>query len=187
MDNNFSYYEKLPDEQLAQAAKSQNSAKSVLAARYFNSVEAYAKRYSNTSSHEDLIQEGMLGLLNAVDSYSAGKGAAFKTYANVCIRNKILSYLKKNTSSNEELDFEFEPEEYTDNEDIPEDIVFEKLDTIEFMEKSFSVLSEFESKVLGLYLEGKSYDEISSEFKVSVKSVNNAMQRVRRKLKSKLK
>lgn len=183
MSSNFDRYEKLTDEQLVKKSADDRDAQSVLIARYLFSVKAYALKISPDSA-EDLMQEGLMGLLSAVKSYNADKGVSFYTYAMVCIKNKVLSSLKKNMLSDGVDITDEELEGYADFGDIPEDIVIEKETAEELNQKIFPALSELEQQVFQLFLNGMSYNHIALELGISPKAADNAMQRVRRKLKS---
>lgn len=129
---------------------------------------------------DDLVQEGFLGLYNAVNGYDERGGASFRTYAMVCIRNRMLSALR---SAGREIDTEELSEEIPARaETEPENAFIIKEDFARLVRYIEEKLSKSELKVLSLYLEGKSYDEIASELNKSRKFCDNAMQRVRKKL-----
>lgn len=135
---------------------------------------------------EDLIQEGLLGLLSAVRSYSEGGGASFSTYAERCIKNRLYSAVKSDgRASNRPL-----------NDSLPidaadsvrrsrelEDLVITREYTEELFSELDERLSKLEKRVLGLYLEGRSYAAIASALGIQEKSVDNAVQRIRWKLR----
>lgn len=178
-------YEKLSDEELVIRARMDKKALSELIARNLGTVELLAKKFPSSVA-EDLVQEGLMGLLKAVKSYNEDKNARFSTYAGVCIKNKMISSLRKN-SVDDSSDFsEDELEGYLGDsgEDIPENIVIEKERMNELYSKISSSLSEQEWQVFQLFLTGMAYNQIALELNVSAKAVDNAMQRVRRKLKS---
>jgi len=142
---------------------------------------------------DDIIQEGLIGLLDAIDGYDKDRGSSFEAFAISCIDNRINSALrqalaKKNTPLADYLSFSEESEEAFSHFNLPiqpspEEIVIlrEELSTTIKMIKDN--LSEFEKKVLSLYLEGYSYIAISEILHTSSKSVDNAIQRARKKLK----
>ena len=146
---------------------------------------------------EDLIQEGMLGLLAAIREFNPGKQTAFRTFAETCIRNRIISAIKmasrdKHTPLNSYLSFEtsffdgktdcylFGVSDMRQNN--PEDVFIDRESMNERIETLKSQLSGFEARILGLYLRGLSYSEIAQEVDRPLKSVDNAVQRIRRKV-----
>jgi len=126
--------------------------------------------------NEDLIQEGMLGLLSAIRHYSSGRGASFRTFAELCIRRRVFSAIKR-YSAIETIDLPVEVPQTN-----PETILIDREMSEEFLNGFLEQLSSLERQILDLYLKGLSYREISSGTGKSAKSVDNAIQRVRRKL-----
>lgn len=178
-------HERLSDEELVLKARNDKTAVSELIARYMCTVEVLAKKLSPVLC-DDLMQEGLMGLMKAIRSFSGDRGASFSSYAAVCMKNRMLNSLRKNNiSQTEELSDE-ELEEYavSTQEGIPENIVIEKERMSELYKKISSALSEQEWQVFQLFLTDMSYNQIALNSGLSVKAVNNAMQRVRRKLKS---
>lgn len=182
-EKHSSDYSKLSDEQLALRAKSDKQAVAELLARYVCSIEVKAKKFAYFLS-EDLAQEGFIGLLNAVESFDENKNAKFSTYANVCIRNKMISAFDKQRNIQASDIDELVGEQADVPETIPENILVEKERTNEIYDKIISALSEQEWRVFQLFLTGLAYNQIALELNCPVKAVDNAMQRVRRKLKS---
>lgn len=177
------------DEQLLVFARSgDESAVSELIKRMTPLARMYALNYKNscTVGYEDLTQEGMLGLLDAVDGYDSEKGVSFKTYAGVCINNRIVSAVRrwvagKNYPLNSYvcLDEERLAEKIGNGGD--EIVTLEEMCRInEIIDKQ---LSPFERQVIKKHLCGYSYGEIALMTSSTVKSVDNAIQRVRRKLR----
>lgn len=176
-------YSEYPDELLAVTAREDKCAAAELISRYICSIEIRAKKYA-PEIYEDLAQEGLMGLLKAIDTYDNSRDVKFSTYANVCIRNNMYSALKKRTTIvNGEIG-EIPEEDIHDPSDIPENIVVEKERLEDIYQKIFSALSEQEWQVFQLFLTGLAYNQIALELNVPLKTVDNAMQRVRRKLKS---
>jgi RNA polymerase sporulation-specific sigma factor len=140
---------------------------------------------------EDLIQEGMLGLLSAVRHYDPAKDVKFKTYAEFCIRRRLYSAIKsasrfKHIPLNDYVSLE---SQFDENSTLgvfflrdPEEFVIARERADEITDSLYDSLSRFESRVLGLYLEGLSYEEIAATVNKPPKSVDNAVQRIRRKL-----
>lgn len=176
-------YKNLTDEELVLKAREDKAAVSELIARYMCTVELLAKRFSAELA-DDLVQEGLMGLLRAVKSYSKEKNASFSTYAAVCVKNKMISSLRKNSMSDTAEIDETELENCFSGGVIPEEIVIEQERMNEIYSKISSALSEQEWQVFQLFLNGLSYNQIALSLKMPTKSVDNAMQRVRRKLKS---
>ncbi len=178
-------HERLSDEELVLKARNDKTAVSELIARYMCTVEVLAKKLS-LSLCDDLMQEGLMGLLRAIQSFRAERGVSFSAYAAVCMKNRMLNSLRKDHISQEAEISDEELDEYAgcSQEGIPEDIVIEKERMSELYQKISSALSEQEWQVFQLFLTGMSYNQIALNSGLSVKAVDNAMQRVRRKLKS---
>lgn len=146
---------------------------------------------------EDLVQEGMIGLFKAIRDYDADKGASFSTFATLCIRRQINTAInnsnrKKHIPLNtyisiyiENEDYGYEIEDNLENENQaanPENMILAKEQSKAFDELIEKRLSVYEKKVLRLYLEGLSYQEIALRLDKTEKSVDNALQRIRKKL-----
>ena len=187
------------DEKLCSlAAAGDRRAEEALVVRYNRLVRICARPYFLAGGDsEDLIQEGMLGLLAAVREYHPEKSAAFRTYAEVCIKNRLFSVIKaaardKHIPLNHSVSLE--PPLFDGNGDPlafgapdgqgtdPEEIFLSREAFRERLEALIGQLSGFEASVLRLYLNGLSYSEIAAEVNKSPKSVDNAVQRIRRKL-----
>ena len=187
------------DEQLCRAvALGNRAAEEVLVLRYNRTVRMCARPYFLAGGDsEDLIQEGMVGLLAAIREYDSSKAASFRTYAEVCIKNRLISAIKaaardKHTPLNNSVSFETPL--FSGNGDSypygtpgqqaedPEEILLSREDFRERMDALKGQLSGFEAGILRLYLNGLSYSEIAAEVNKSPKSVDNAVQRIRRKL-----
>ena len=155
-------------------------------------VKKKAKGYSISAYElEDVIQEGLIGLMNAITFYDADSDYSFNTFANTCIDNRIrkaLQYTNTNkfksldrAVSIDHLDYD---EVYDAQSATPEDIVIarEKLNAVKAGVDT--LLSDLEKEVLFLYLDGNDYKQISQKLGTTAKAVDNALQRVRRKLKN---
>ncbi|WEG15055.1 RNA polymerase sporulation sigma factor SigH [Pullulanibacillus sp. KACC 23026] len=167
--------------------------------KYKNFVRAKAKSYFLIGAdREDVVQEGMIGLYKAIRDFNGDKLTTFKAFAELCITRQMITAVKTATrqkhiplNSYVSLDKPIYDEE-SDRTlmDVvcgskgldPEQLLInqEKYDDIEG--KMSEVLSDLERKVLMLYLDGRSYQEISADLKRHVKSIDNALQRVKRKL-----
>nr|WP_042453921.1 RNA polymerase sporulation sigma factor SigH [Neobacillus dielmonensis] len=167
--------------------------------KYRNFVRAKARSYFLIGADkEDIVQEGMIGLYKAIRDFREDKLTSFKAFAELCITRQIITAIKTATrqkhiplNSYVSLDKPIYDEE-SDRTlmDVlsgakvldPEELIInqEEFDHIEV--KMAELLSDLERKVLALYLDGQSYQEISEELNRHVKSIDNALQRVKRKL-----
>ena len=193
-------YEIMEDEQLIESVHNgESEALDYLIHKYRNFVRAKARSYFLIGEDkEDIIQEGMIGLYKAIRDYKEDKLTSFKAFAELCITRQIITAIKTATrqkhiplNSYVSLDKPIYDEE-SDRTlmDVitgakisnPEELIInrEKYDNIEG--KITELLSDLERKVLALYLDGQSYQEISEELNRHVKSIDNALQRVKRKL-----
>ncbi len=183
-------YKKLDDESLASLSKTDKNAVSELVLRYIFIIEYKAKAYGKTPDDvADLSQEGLVGLINAVRTFDNSRGIKFSTYANTCITNKMLSSISKmnKISFNEALSDDVEAFFETGGDvgcESPESIILEQEKYREFISRISCSLTDLEWTVFNLYLEEKTYQQIADELSLSQKAVDNAMQRVRKKLKS---
>ncbi len=188
--------EKMSDEKLCSLVKDGCSeAEEILVNRYWRVVRSLSRPYFLAGGDsEDLTQEGMLGLINAIREYDDTK-AEFSTFLSVCVRRRIYTAIrnaqgKKNQLLNMALSFE----QLTSDSDKPrvdisadlvsdpELFVIDREETIQAKSIISSLLSPFEQRVLSLYLDGFSYLEMSQRLNKSEKSVDNAVQRIRKKL-----
>ncbi len=159
----------------------------ILIDRYKSLVEVIAMKYINSPfEKDDLIQEGMIGLLAAIHSFNIEKGASFNTYASKCINNSIQSALRKfsrlkdipqsNLVMLEEDYLEANAHLSAEDEYLANSSV-NNLNSIIYEE-----LSRFENEVLRLYIVGCSYSEIAKKLDKNTKAIDNAIQRIRKKL-----
>ncbi len=153
-----------------------------------NLVEVIASKYANAPvESEDLVQEGMIGLFHAVESYDSTKGASFKTYANKCIDNAIQDAIKKNTRQKD-----VPPQnvvEYLDeelpmmNSEVSAEEIYMQKERLQQVHRAIEEkLSPLEKKVFSLYIAGFSYSEIAARIGKDEKAVDNAVQRIKKKL-----
>jgi RNA polymerase sporulation-specific sigma factor len=167
--------------------------------KYRNFVKAKSRSYFLIGAdREDIIQEGMIGLYKAIRDYKEDKLSSFKAFAELCITRQIITAIKTATrqkhiplNSYVSLDKPIYDEESdrtlldvlteTKNMD-PEELVINQEENVDIELKMSELLSDLERKVLSLYLDGRSYQEISEELNRHVKSIDNALQRVKRKL-----
>ncbi len=178
---NKSELSSLSNEELVSLSQNGNqSAKEVLTERFFNTRGLYVR--SSFFDEDDFLQESMLGFLNALDTYDPSKSVPFEAYALMCMRRKIYTAAKKRYEipvgdSNELL------ENQVDSANPLETVILnERLsNVIGACEKK---LSKTEKAVVFLIAGGLSYDEVGERLGLSPKSVDNALQRARRKLKN---
>ena len=183
--------EQLPDEALCRLIREQDRpAEEVLAARYHRVVRSCARPYFLAGGDsEDLIQEGMFGLIRAIREYDGAKAASFRTFAEVCIRNRLISALRaasrdKHSPLNQSVPLDtpfFDGNSYPfgalrASSADPEELIIDRDRVAEALESTRKQLSEFEAKILGLYLDGLSCQEIAKAVGKSPKSVDNAVE-----------
>lgn len=183
-----------------QARKGDPIAQEILIKKYKNFVRSKARSYFLIGAdREDIVQEGMIGLFKAMRDYQPDKVTSFKSFAELCIKRQIITAIKTATrqkhiplnsyvSLNKPVyDDESDRTLYdvmssSSKELNPEHLIIKREELSHIEEKMGEVLSDLEWKVLNAYLEGKSYQEISVEMNKHVKSVDNALQRVKKKL-----
>ncbi len=183
-------YSVLSDEELALDVRNAD-AFAELASRYLGLVGNIARRFRSDSSpeDEDLVQEGLLGLYSAALTFDSDGKASFRTYASVCITNRLKNEVrnhssKKNSLLNHSLSLDDLSIVDMDTEASPE-LMLETQENFSAVLNQIHVsLSDFERKVLALYLTGYKRSEISEKLGISVKAFDNALQRARQKLKA---
>jgi len=174
-----------------QAAKGDPAAEEELAVRYARLVRACARPlFLAGGDSEDLIQEGMVGLLTAIRTFDVGRDASFRTYAEICIRSRLHSAIRaaqrdKHSPLNHSVSlpplFDESNAHLFPREKSPEDVVIGREEFEEKLDALKGQLSGFESEILQLYLDGFSCREIAVRVGRSPKSVDNAVQRIRKK------
>ncbi len=179
------------DNSLVLRAKAGDSvALSMLIERYSDKLLQKAKSYKNLNGLEsdDLYQEGMLGFVSSVYSFDENRGVLFNTYASTVSERRMLTALRKsNNIVNRPLSSYISLDESVDvlsNSPSPEEMIIfneEVSEIINFSEENFS---KTERKVFKLILLGVSYSEIADILDCSIKSVDNAVQRIRRKIRT---
>lgn len=159
------------------------NAVTVLISRYLNLVRKRANFYSGGAEFDDLAQEGFLALMRAADSFDTQRGTSFSSFADVCVTNGIRSAVRRLSRSAEESLSEAFDEKAGDSS-TPENIWFEKEAAAGMYEKISELLSKKEWSVFRLYIDGASYEEIAESLDIPKKSVDNAVFRIRKKLKA---
>jgi len=196
-----SHFENLPDEEVVIEAKDNDNmvALEYLINKYRNFVRAKARPYFLIGAErEDIIQEGMIGLYKAVRDFRNDKLSSFRAFAELCVTRQIITAIKTATrqkhiplnsyvSLNKPIYDEDSDRTLLDvlsgsRVSDPEELVINREEFVDIEEKMGEILSELEWKVLMSYLDGKSYQEIAVELERHVKSIDNALQRVKRKL-----
>lgn len=183
--------EQLPDEALCRLIREQDRpAEEVLAARYHRVVRSCARPYFLAGGDsEDLMQEGMFGLIKAMREYDPDRDASFRTFAETCIRHRLYSVVKaaavgKHAPLNQSVPLN--PSLFEANVSFaqpgPEDLLIDREKAVSLLENVRKQLSEFEVMILGFYLDGLTCREIAAAVGRSPKSVDNAVQRIRRKV-----
>ena len=177
-------YEKTADEELLKLLDSDSEAYSELVSRYLPSIRRVAGIYrTSPEDRDDLVSEGILGLMSAAKSYCPEKGASFSTYACVCANRRMLNALKKaqRIRGREGSIDELQPS----GDASPEKIAIDRETIREILSEVSTSFSDLEREVLNLYLLGESYVSISSKLGIDRKAVGNALTRVRTKLRLK--
>ena len=191
----------LTDEALCRlAASGDRRAEETLVSRYTRLVRSCARPYFLAGGDsEDLTQEGMLGLIKAVREFQADKDTSFRTFAEICIRSRLYSALRsagreKHQVLNQSISLDtpdFDSNSYTSGTNClaqrgPEDELIDREHTAALLSGVRKQLSEFEAKILEYYLDGLSCREIAELVGKPPKSVDNAVQRIRRKVAQQL-
>lgn len=193
-------FERMTDEELVRyAQQGEEDAGNCLVGRYVNFVKSRARTYFLIGAdREDLIQEGMIGLFKAIRDYRAERQTVFKAFAELCISRQIITAIKTATRQkhmplntyvslnkpvyDEESDRTLVDVLYAERVSNPEEICINEEEFASIENKMGEILSELELQVLHAYLDGKSYQEISGKLQRPVKSIDNALQRVKRKM-----
>lgn len=175
------------DEELAKCAKDNRLAVNELVLRYSKLIYRKSDVYAGCGlDRDDLYQEGLIGLLSAINSYNPEKGAKFSAFASVCIDNRMKTLLlksKKNASIVANID-EISEDCFVYDEVTPESVYLYKEYFSELFNVINSVLSTAELRIFKLCIQGLPYRAVAKKLNISEKSVDNAMQRARRKIRS---
>ncbi len=193
-------YTGMIDEDVIQEAKAgSENALEYLINKYKSFVRAKARTYFLIGAdREDIIQEGMIGLFKAIRDYKGDKLSSFRAFAELCITRQIITAIKTATRQkhiplnsyvslnkpifDEESDRTLMDVISEENISDPEELVINREEFLGIENKMGEILSSLEWEVLTSYLEGKSYQEIAEDLDRHVKSIDNALQRVKRKL-----
>jgi len=190
----------MQDEEIVEVARTGSvEAQEYLINKYKGFVKAKARSYFLIGAdREDIIQEGMIGLYKAIRDFRSDKLTSFKAFAELCITRQIITAIKTATRQkhiplnsyvslnrpiyDEDSDRTLLDIMPSDQVLDPEEVVISAEEIGRMEEQITEILSELEWQVLNCYLDGKSYVEIADELQRHVKSVDNALQRVKRKL-----
>jgi len=193
-------YASKSDEEIAALSREGDTlAEEYLLNKYKNFVRSKARSYFLIGAdHEDIVQEGMIGLYKAIRDFRPEKLSSFRAFAELCITRQIITAIKTATRQkhiplnsyvslnkplyDEESDrtlLDVIMEGRTSN---PEEMIINRESLMNIYDKINEVLSGLEQEVLDAYLDGKSYQEIAEALGRHVKSIDNALQRVKRKL-----
>ena len=197
-------YEEMTDEEIALLARDgDDAAQEFLLNKYKNFVRSKARSYFLIGAdHEDIVQEGMIGLFKAIRDFRPDKLSSFRAFAELCVTRQIITAIKTATrqkhiplnsyvSLNRPI---YDEESDRTLMDVlsevqmagPEELLISREDYSSVENRISEVLSDLEMEVLTSYLEGKSYQEIARDLHRHVKSIDNALQRVKRKLEKSL-
>ncbi|QJW47581.1 RNA polymerase sporulation sigma factor SigH [bacterium BFN5] len=199
--DSYGGFENMTDEEIVADAKENDNtiALDYLINKYRNFVRAKARSYFLIGAdREDIIQEGMIGLYKAIRDFRNDKLSSFRAFAELCVTRQIITAIKTATrqkhiplnsyvSLNKPIYDEDSDRTLLDvlsgsKISDPEELVISREEFIDIEAKMGQILSDLEWKVLMSYLDGKSYQEIAVELERHVKSIDNALQRVKRKL-----
>ena len=190
----------LPDDKLAALAQSGNlDAEEALLKKYKDAVRIKENMYYMAGADEDdVMQEGMIGLMKAIRQYSPEREASFGTFAGICITRQIISAIRSadrdkhkalNTSVSLSRPLETGNEEVTLADTLssgtgesPEEMLIFKDIVYYILHNGDNIFSEFEMNVLSEFIKGNDYEKIADKLGKNVKSVDNAMQRTRKKI-----
>ena len=179
-------------------------ANDILYNKYKPLIESNARKLLKTSKKNgiefhDLVQEGMVGLNNALNTFSENKEASFYTYAKKCIERKQISYIiscdrKKHKVLNESISYNVNenddindmPKVLIDNSSNPENMMLDNENSNELISKIKKILTPFENEVFELKINGFTYIEIAKMLNKDKKAIDNAIQRIKTKIKDNL-
>ena len=177
------------NELILKARNGDDAALTQLVKTYMDFAREKAKGYvSSDIEYDDLVQEAMIGFLSAYYTYKTDGSASFKTYAGVCMDHRIISAIntlnrKKRIPPSSLVPMDEMDAQTVDLSADPEAYFIMKEQTKRLMTRIDESLSDFEKQVFHLFLSGNSYENIAEQLQSGTKSIDNAIQRIRRKLK----
>lgn len=198
------YLNMLDEEIVILARNNDTAAEEYLIGKYRNFVKAKAKTYFLIGGDkDDIYQEGMIGLYKAIRDFRPDKLSSFRAFAELCITRQIITAIKTATRQkhiplnsyislnkpiyDDESDRTLMDVLSTVHISDPEELIISNEEKVKIQNKMYEVLSDLEMEVLRCYLDGKSYQEIACDLDRHAKSIDNALQRVKRKLEKFLK
>ncbi|HIV86441.1 MAG TPA: RNA polymerase sporulation sigma factor SigH [Candidatus Monoglobus merdigallinarum] len=191
--------ENISDEELVMLAKHNREYEEYLLNKYKNLVKSRAKAYFiSGGDNDDLVQEGMIGLFKAIRDYDPGKQSSFSSFAELCIKRQIYTaiktagrqkhqplntYISLNKPMSEDISERTLSETLAGREAVDPESLYLKNEKLRSIEKEINEkLSALEKRVLILHLQGLTYSEISEIINKPTKSIDNALQRIKKKL-----
>ena len=178
------------DNELIEASRNgDDEAFQKLVIKYMDYASQKAKGFvSSPLEYDDIVQEAMLGFLSAYYSYETSGDASFRTYAGVCMQNRILSVIssferKKRIPREALVCIDDVSNDFADEEEDPETVFFRRQNAEEIIRRIDEELSQREREVLSLFMSGLRYEEIADRLSVTAKSVDGTIQRIRKKLR----
>lgn len=199
-ENGYGRFHMMLDEEIVEdARKGDADALEYLIYKYKNFVKSKARSYFLIGAdREDIVQEGMIGLYKAIRDYRQDKLSSFRAFAELCITRQIITAIKTATRQkhiplnsyislnkpiyDEESDRTLMDVISSARVSDPEELIISREEYVNIENKINEILSDLEQEVLISYLQGKSYQEIALDLDRHVKSIDNALQRVKRKL-----
>ncbi|MBE6030181.1 MAG: RNA polymerase sporulation sigma factor SigH [Clostridiales bacterium] len=195
----FRKYDGVSDEELViKAQQGDHTAEEALISRYKDLVKSRAHLYFIAGAdNEDVMQEGMIGLFKAVKGYEEGKNASFRTFASLCVNRQIISAIKtasrnKHFPLNSSVSLDIPAGDKEDSEKMenilassegsPEELMLVRDMIEQIIINTPQFLSSFEQKVWSAYLSGKNYNVIAEDLGKTPKSIDNAIQRIKKKV-----
>lgn len=196
---NYKEYENFTDNELiCKIRNGEVEAEKYFYTRYFYVVKRVVSSFFILGGEkDDLFQEAMIGLLKAVKNFNSNMNSNFKYYAELCMRRQIISAIRKsrgyekNVLNNSVSIYQYTDTEYGDcimdkllaaDSTNPEIVIIKKQEIHDYYAATSKILSSFEREVFLEYAKGKSYEEISFELKKDIKSIDNALQRIKKKV-----
>ena len=198
----FAAFVDLPDEQVVKIAQEKHDslAQEYLLIKYRSFVRGKARSYFLIGAErEDIIQEGMIGLYKAIRDFRSDKQSSFRAFAELCVTRQIITAINTATrqkhiplnsyiSLNKPI-YEDDSDRTlldvfanTNKQTNPEEMIIRQEELADIQNKMYKILSDLEWEVFMSYLDGKSYQETAAELHRHIKSIDNALQRVKRKV-----
>ena len=192
----LSYEEEKDEDLIGQIREGDEAASDYLLEKYKDMVRARARAmFLAGGDTDDLIQEGMIGLFKAIRDYSPDRGSSFRTFAGLCVERQMLSAVQNsNRKKHSPLNSSVLLDEGAETEMLecgrtgenPEELIISQENEMAFINEIRESLSPLENQVLALYLDGNSYESIGKQLGKSSKSVDNALKRVRFKVRARI-